>query len=256
MSSRKFKGGKTGANRAERGGSLLEMMISMTLGAVILVSLFSLYYVAAATAAKEESRARATSEGRLLAMRLAKDLRLMGLFATEDIDGDSNDIDTDVPDIDWANGASEPIESAESYELVFSSDIDNDSLTEIIGLWSNADGIQQDVWEWQRDSTKWGQRSSRVIGSNVDAVLFRYVDSEGNALPQEGAIPSGGFVLTPGQRMRVAAIEVTLIVRSEEESHQEYREMISLPDGRYWYDNFHREVYRFTVRGRNLNLNS
>lgn len=256
MNSRTIKGGRFGANRAERGGSLLEMMISMTLGAVILVSLFSLYYVAAATAAKEESQARATSEGRLLSMRLAKDLRMMGLFATEDIDGDSNDIDTDVPDIDWANGVSESIESAESYELVFSADVDNDSVTEIVGLWANAEGIQQDVWEWQRDSTKWGERVSRVIGDNIDAVLFRYYDSNGDALPQEGAIPPGGFVLTSGQRMRVAAIELTLVVRSEEEQNQQRREMVYLPDGRYWYDNFHREVYRFTIRGRNLNLNS
>lgn len=256
MSPRTEMGGKIGALRADYGGSLLEMTISMTLGAVILVSLFSLYYVAAATAAKEESQARATTEGRLLAMRLAKDLRLMGLFAVEDIDGDSNDIDTDVPDIDWANGVSEPIESAESYELVFSADLNNDSLTEIIGLWGNADGIQQDIWTWERDSTKWSQRASRVIGDNIDAVLFRYFDANGDALPQEGAIPSGGFVLTPGQRMRVAAVEVTLVVRSEEEENVERRELVYLPDGRYWYDNFHREVYRFTIRGRNLNLNS
>lgn len=243
-------------NRAQKGGSLLEMTIAMTLGAVVLVSLFSLYYVAAASATKEASRAAATSEGRLMAMKLVRDVRLMGLFATEDIDGDTNDINRDVPDIDWSNGVHEPVEQATSYSLVFSCDIDNDSITETIGLWANADGIQQDIWEWQRDSVEWGTRNARVIGQNIDGVLFRYFDMDGNELPQAGPIPPGGHVLTSGQRMLVTAVEITMVVRSDEEAQGEHREYVMLPDGRYWYDNFHREVYRFMVRGRNLNLDA
>ncbi len=232
------------------------MTIAMTLGAVILVSLFSLYYVAAASAAKEESRAASVKEGRLLAMRIVRDLRLVGLFATEDIDGDSNDIDRDVPDISWSNGAHEALEYASTYSLVFSCDIDNDSLTETIGLWRNADGIQQDMWEWQRDSVDWSVREARVLGSNVDGMLLRYFDSDGDEIPQAGAIPVGGYELTPGQRMHVTAIEVTLVIRSDNQERNNHRSYLSLPDGTYWYDNFHRELYRFMVRGRNLNLDA
>lgn len=256
MSSLCKRGGERAKGRTQQGGSLLEMTIAMTLGAVILVSLFSLYYVAAATAAKEESRAAATSEGRLLAMRLVRDVRLMGLFATEDIDGDSNDIDTDVPDITWSNGALEAIEEASTYNLVFSCDIDNDSLTETVGYWMNDNGIQQDMWEWQRDSTDWSMRAARIIGDNVDAVLFRYYDRDGNEIPSSGPIPSGGYTLNAGERMRITAVEVSVVIRSEEEVNQDHRTYLMLPDGRYWYDNFHRELYRFMVRGRNLNLES
>jgi type II secretory pathway component PulJ len=241
--------------RAQKGGSLIEMTIAMALGTVILVSLFSLYYVAASTAAKEESRAAATKEGRLLAMRVVKDIRLMGLFATEDIDGDSNDIDRDVPDLTWSNGFHEPIEFASTYGLVISCDIDDDSLTETVGYWPNANGIQQDIWEWQRDSVDWGLRNARILGRNIDAVLFRYYDNRGNELPASGPIPSGGHVLSLGQRLRVTAIEITLLVRSDESANEAHNSYTVLPDGRYWYDGFHREVYRFMIRGRNLNLN-
>lgn len=241
--------------RAQKGGSLLEMTIAMTLGTVILVSLFSLYYVAASTAAKEESRAAATKEGRLLAMRVVKDIRMMGMFATEDIDGDSNDIDRDVPSLTWSNGFHEPIEFASTYSLVMSCDIDNDSLTETIGYWQNDDGIQQDIWEWQRDSVDWGMRSARILGNNVEAVLFRYFDNRGDELPASGPIPTGGYVLSLGQRLRVTAIEITLVIRSNESENEAHSEYVVLPDGQYWYDGFHREVYRFMIRGRNLNLN-
>jgi len=256
MIRRKLLGGCWATTRAQQGGSLLEMTIAMTLGTVILVSLFSLYYVAAASAAKEESRAAATSEGRMMAMRLVRDVRLMGLFATEDIDGDSNDIDRDVPDIVWSNGVHEPVEYATSTQLVFSCDIDNDSLTETIGLWANAEGIQQDVWEWERDSVEWGIRNARVMGNNIDGLLFRYFDMDGNEIPQSGPIPAGGYTLTSGQRLRVTAIELTIVVRSNNEEQVSHRNYVMLPDGRYWYDNYHREVYRFMVRGRNLNLDA
>ncbi len=256
MIRRKLLGGCWATKRAQQGGSLLEMTIAMTLGTVILVSLFSLYYVAAASAAKEESRAAATSEGRMMAMRLVRDVRLMGLFATEDIDGDSNDIDRDVPDIVWSNGVHEPVEYATSTQLVFSCDIDNDSLTETIGLWANAEGIQQDVWEWERDSVEWGIRNARVMGNNIDGLLFRYFDMDGNEIPQSGPIPAGGYTLTTGQRLRVTAIELTIVVRSNNEEQVSHRNYVMLPDGRYWYDNYHREVYRFMVRGRNLNLDA
>lgn len=256
MIKQSFKGDGRANCWAARGGSLLEMTIAMTLGAVILVSLFSLYYVAAASAAKEESRAASVKEGRLMAMRIVRDLRLVGLFATEDIDSDSNDIDEDVPDLDWSNGAHEALEYASTYSIVFSCDIDNDSLTETIGLWRNAGGVQQDVWEWQRDSVEWGMREARVLGENIDGLLIRYFDSDGDEIPQEGAIPAGGYVLTSGQRMQVTAIEITLVVRANDEENRDHRSYLSLPDGTYWYDNFHREMYRFMVRGRNLNLES
>ncbi|MCB9366703.1 MAG: hypothetical protein H6506_00095 [Calditrichaeota bacterium] len=230
------------------------MTIAMTLGAVILVSLFSLYYVAAASASKEESRQASVKEGRMVAMRMVRDLRLVGLFATEDIDGDSNDIDHDIPGISWNNGLHEALEYATTYSLVFSCDVDNDSTTETIGLWRNDEGVQQDIWEWQRDSVEWSQRTARVIGRNVDALLFRYYDKNGNEIPSSGPIPVGGYTLTTGQRFKVASIEMTIVTRSDQEEQGHYQEYTSLPDGTYWYDNHHREVYRFLVAGRNLGL--
>ena len=94
------------------------------------------------------------------------------------------------------------------------------------------------------------------MGNNIDGLLFRYFDMDGNEIPQSGPIPMGGYTLTAGQRLRITAIELTIVVRSNNEEQVSHRNYVMLPDGRYWYDNYHREVYRFMVRGRNLNLDA
>jgi len=266
MESANLKGAKRATGRMQLGVSLLEMTISMTLGAVILVSLFSLYYVAAASAAKEESRAATTEQGRLLIMKLVREIRLMGLFATEDIDADSNDIDSDVPSMMFTNGSHEAIEFASTNTLVFSCDVENDSTTETLMMTRVTDGVEpaqggtgmirQERWVWDRDSVQWVHVGNRFIGDNVEAMIFRYYDSDGNELPGTGPMPVGGWTLTAGERMRITAIEVSLVVRENEEDNGRTRHYVYLPDGQYWYDHFSRKIYRVMVRGRNLNLES
>lgn len=244
------------------GGSLVEAVLAMALGTIILVSMFSLYYVSAASAAKEQSRSVAVQEGRMAAMRLVRDFRLIGLLALEDEDGDSNDIDRDVPNIEWSNGVLEDIEYASSYYVVFTSDLDNDSISETVAYYvegfSGIPGtvLRQDRWEWDRDSVEWGVIEQRAIVPNVDYMLLRYYDRDGVEIPEDGAMPHGGYVLNLGDRMRVTSIEVTLVLRSSSEENARGSDYVVLPDGQYFHDGFHREVYRFTVRGRNLSLDA
>jgi hypothetical protein len=254
------RGGHEG--KLEYGGSLVEAVLAMALGSMILVTMFSLYYVSAASAAKEESRSAAVQEGRLASMRLVRDFRLIGLLALEDEDGDSNDIDRDVPNIEWSNGVLEDIEYASSYYVVFTSDLDNDSISETVAYYVEGfSGIPgtvliQDRWEWDRDSVEWGLVQHRAAVPHVDYFLLRYYDREGHEIPQEGAMPSGGYVLTVGERMRVTTIEVTLVLRSASEENRQSDDYVYLPDGQLFHDDYHREVYRFTVRGRNLSLDA
>jgi hypothetical protein len=251
--------GSTKGNRAY-GGTLVEAVLAMALGSLILVTMFSLYYVSAASAAKEESRSAAVQEGRIASMRLVRDLRLVGLLALEDEDGDSNDIDRDVPNIEWSNGVLEDIEYASSYYIVFTADLDNDSISETVAYYVEGfSGIPgtvliQDRWEWDRDSVEWGLIQHRAAVPHVDYMLLRYYDREGSEIPQEGAIPSGGYVLTVGERMRVTTVEVTLVMRSASIENRAGHDYVYLPDGQLFHDDYHREVYRFTVRGRNLSL--
>jgi type II secretory pathway component PulJ len=243
------------ASRAKRrldsGTTLVELIIAITLGTVLLTSLFSMYYAAASSASKEESRDAANREGRMAMSRLARDMRLVGLIAPEDIDGDSNDIDTDIPDELWSNGLRDNFEYANTYELVMTSDYDADSLTETIHFFLEDNLLKQEIWEWDRDSVEWGPPMVKTIANNVDYLMFMYFDSDGNPVPE--TFESGGVTLTPGQRIRVTAVEITLVTRSED-IEQGHPEFVVLPDGAYWYDQYKRIVFRFMIRGRNLNI--
>lgn len=235
------------------GTTLVELIIAMTLGTVLLTSLFSMYYAAAKSASSEESRGSANKEGRMASSRLARDLRLVGLIAPADINGDSNDINTDVPDEIWSNGLRDNFEYANTYELVMTSDYDADSLTETIRFFLEGGILKQEIWEWSRDSVEWRAPMTKTVATNVDHLMFMYFDAEGNPIPE--MFESGGVTLTPGQRIRVTAVEVTLVTRSANEE-QGYPAMVYTPDGSYWYDNYRRMVFRFMIRGRNLNIDA
>jgi type II secretory pathway component PulJ len=239
--------------RACAGTTLVELIIAMTLGTLLLTSLFSMYYAAAASASSEESRSQTTKEGRMAQGRLVRDLRLVGLIASEDIDGDSNDINMDVPGEIWSNGLRDNFEYASTYDLVFTSDYDADSLTETIRFFVEDSLLKQQIWEWDRDSLIWAPPMTKTIAANVDHLMFIYYDADGNPLPE--VFTHGGVTLTPGQRIRVTAVEVTLVTRSAS-VEQGNPEFVYLPDGSYWYDHYRRTVFRFMIRGRNLNIAS
>jgi type II secretory pathway component PulJ len=240
---------KRAIRRWSTGTTLIEMTISMVLGSLLLTSLFSLYYTAASSAATEESRSAANREGRMAAGRVARDLKLVGLIAPEDIDGDSNDINTDVPDEIWSNGLRDNFEYANTYDIVMSSDYDGDSLTETIHFFLEDGYLKQQIWEWDRDSVMWGPPMTKTIAGNMEHLMFMYFDSDGDPIPD--VFIYGGVTLTSGQRLRVTAVEVTIVTRSDEEE-QGYPEFVYLPDGTYWYDHYRRVVLRFMIRGRNL----
>jgi type II secretory pathway component PulJ len=160
-------GGILGALRRRQGGfSVVEMMIATTLGTVLMASMFTLYYAAAASAAKEEARSAASREARMATMRLAREFRLVGLVATEDIDGDSNDINTDVSSMD--------------YEMVITSDIDDDGNTETVRYYRDEDALMSETWEWDRDSTMWTNPVRKTLAVNVDYLMFKYYDGDDN----------------------------------------------------------------------------
>jgi hypothetical protein len=63
----------------------------------------------------------------------------------------------------------------------------------------------------------------------------------------------GGYSLTLGERLRVTAIQFTVVT---EAGHREnaHNEIVTMPDGTRWNDKMPRIVSRFLVRGRNLSI--
>jgi hypothetical protein len=237
------------------GITMLEMMIGMTLATVMLSSLFVLYYGAAKGASRDDSRAVVSREARLIVHRLSRDLKLVGLIAFNDANGDTNDIRRDVPNQPWSDSLRDDFEFANTYEVVFTGDVDNDGKTETVSykLDNTHHRITETVWEWSRDSVHWSSATNVRVGSHVDYLMFVYYDKDGKTIPDPVTYPAGGLSLSSGERKRITAVEVTTVTRSEL-AETGYSQYVHTPDGAYWYDGYRREIYRFLVRGRNLSL--
>jgi prepilin-type N-terminal cleavage/methylation domain-containing protein len=244
-----------GGRPAADGFTLLESLIGIALSALLLTSLFSLYYGAARGAALNSSRSTADREARMINHRLSRDFKLIGLLAPLDCDGDSNDVRRDVPAMPWSDSLRQDFEYANTYDIVFTGDVDNDSVTETVRYVRDpeTDRLIQFIWKWSRDSMKWSAAVGRAVADHVDYVLFNYYDRDGNPIPNPVQYPLGGYSLTAGERQRITMVQILIVTRSDrmENGHPQY---LQVPDGHHWYDGYRRIVQRFTVRGRNLSL--
>jgi hypothetical protein len=239
----------------QTGMSLLELLISLSLATVLLGSLFGLYFGAARGAATDQGRAVAGQESRLILNRLTRDFRLIGLLAPADVNGDANDIKRDVPLQAWSDSIREDFEYANTYELVITSDLDNDGRTETVRYFRDPDSsmLKQTIWRWSRDSLRWLVPKTRVIAAQVDYVMFDYFDRANVAVPNPVRYPVNGYTLTAGERRQVTAVQITVVTRSAH-AENEHPEEITLPDGATWRDKYVRQESRFLVRARNLSL--
>lgn len=246
------KGGQR-PGRLDRGITIIEMLISTSLAIVLLMSLVVLYYSAAKTAAKEENLSSASREARLVLRRMARDFRLVGLLAPADMNGDSNDITRDVPSQTWSDSIRDDFEFATTYELAYTCDVDDDDHSETIWMYLDGNSLTQEIWEWSRDSVGWRQPQIRTLASNVDYLMFDYFDRDQNRIPQPTGYPGGGFTLSSGDRHRITAVEVRVVLRSAHEENAPAAYLI-MPDGHSFHDQFRRSEFRFIIRGRNLSL--
>jgi type II secretory pathway component PulJ len=235
--------------------SLLELLISLSLATVLLGSLFGLYYGAARNAAADQNRMVTGQESRLILNRLTRDFRLVGLLAPLDVNGNADDIKRDVPAQAWSDSIREDFEYANTYDVVITSDLDNDGRTETVRYFRDAGRgqLKQTTWRWSRDSLRWLMPRTSVIASQVDYVLFDYFDRNGVALPNPVRYPSGGYTLTVGERRQVTAVQITVVTRAAH-SDNAHPDPVTLPDGASWDDQYSRHLSRFLIRARNLSL--
>ncbi|MFZ5434162.1 MAG: PilW family protein [Calditrichota bacterium] len=237
------------------GVSLVETMIGLSLGMVLLTSLFSLYYGAARGAAKDASRVAENQESRMVIQRMARDFKLIGLMAFNDANGDSDDISRDVPGQLWSDSLRNDFELASTYQLIFTGDFDDDSTTETVAYLRNPSNstIVQTVWEWSRDSMAWSAPVYKTVATHVDHLMFAYFDRDGNPIPNPPMWGMGNYTLTSGERARITSVEIYVVTKSDRMENAN-PQFLYLQDGSYWYDGYHRTVNRFMVRGRNLSL--
>ena len=236
----------------QRGFTVMELMVALGLSAIILTSFVQLYVYSGKTTIWGNDGAQANREARLAMMRVVKDFRHAGLIAIEDQDGDSNDIDIDVITEAFADSLNEIFEEATWNTFTFQADVDNDSITETIRYYLEGNQLKRYVWEWSRDSTLWTPSiQGRIVGNNVDFVMFRYYDANNTQIPNPPPTPYSDLNLTRNQRSSIRTIKIDLVTKSTKENPQKVHSGY-YPDSTMYNDGYQRQHLASLIKCRNL----
>jgi type II secretory pathway component PulJ len=247
VSGRTRRARKSSILPSELGFSIVELIIGMTLMLVLMTVTASMFQAVVRGASIGGTKDEARADGRLVMRRLERNLRVTGLRSPLDVDGTSDDISRDVPGMAWSDSIAEDFEFAQRDELVLMADCNNDSITETVRIWRNGLDLHETVWQWRRDSVKWGAPVHRLLSDNAERLIFFYYDPNGNPLPGVGV--SG--TLTAAERWLVSQVEMVLVMRSAFEDKQRPY-YTSFPDGTYTCDGYLRFWLTSRISGRNL----
>ena len=241
---------KTIAN--QRGFSFVEMIIALGIAVIILTAFVQLYIYSGRATVWGEQRAQSARESRLAMMRLERDFRQAGLIAIEDADGDTNDIFRDVSGQAFSDSLNEMFEEAAWNSVTFEGDIDNDDITETVRYYIEGSILRRYVWEWSRTQRRWiPEIEGRIVGNNVDFIMFTYYDGTNRPIPNPLPSPYQGLNLTRQQRAAIKTVGVDLITRSDREDFQRIHTGI-YPDNTTYRDGFVRQHLADLVKCRNL----
>jgi prepilin-type N-terminal cleavage/methylation domain-containing protein len=236
----------------ERGFTIIEILIALSLSAIILTSFVHLYTYCGKTTTWQIQGAEANRDARLAMMRIDKDFRSAGLIASQDVDGDSNDISRDVLGQVFSDSSHEIFEEAKWNTFTFEADVDNDSMTETVRYYMDGTDLKRYVWVWSRDSLKWRPKiPGRPVGTNVDFVMIQYYDANNIQIPNPTPIPYSSITLTPQERAGIRTIKIDYITKSSKENTQKIHTG-NYPDGTTYCDGYTRQHLTSIIKCRNL----
>ena len=237
----------------EKGFSIMEMFVALGLSAIIITAFIQLFIYSGKTTAWKEQEIQASRDARITMMRFARDLRHAGLIAFDDCNGDSNDINTDVLGETFSDSLNEFFEEALWNSLTFQADVDNDSVTETVRYYMDGDQLKRYVWQWNPTSGWQPEIEGRVVGNNIDFLMFTYFGGNNVQIPISPPDPYSSVNLTRSERAAVRAVRIDIVTRSERENFRKVHVgTYPGPDELTFNDGFVRQHITSNVKCRNL----
>ena len=137
--------------------------------------------------------------------------------------------------------------------LTFQADVDNDSITETVRYYMDGDQLKRFVWEWNPTSGWQPEIEGRVVGNNIDYIMFTYFGGNNIQIPMSLPDPYTSLNLTRNERAAVRAVRVDIVTRSERENFQKVHSgTYPGPDALTYNDGFVRQHLTSNIKCRNL----
>lgn len=214
--------------RDKKGLTLIELMVAMVIAFVLISAAYSAFSSQQKSYTIQEQVTEMQQVLRAVTDMTVREIRMAGYIAPDDEDELNNDdITTDVPGEPFSNGINEDIEEATASSICFEADLDDDTETETVRYFIDANGqLRRQRWEWDSSTRTWltDIGGPLLVSENVVNMALTYTFEDG----QTGLPGFQGDGTDDREDIRM--VHLTLVARTFKED-PDYRDGLDILSG-------------------------
>ena len=164
--------------KKERGVTLVELMISLSMFAVILSAMYNMFNFQQKNYSVQDNVAVMQQNVRVGLGYMVKEIRMAGYIPDGIPPNKLSPSNDSLPSSPFTtNGISESVEEATASAITFQADIDGDNITEAVRYTLDAGNntLTREVWQWNAGATSWDASTGpEIVAEDIENIVFTY----------------------------------------------------------------------------------
>ena len=165
-------------NKKERGVTLVELMISLSMFAVIISAMYNMFNFQQKSYSVQDNVAVMQQNVRVGLGYMVKEIRMAGYIPDGIPPNKLSPSNDSLPSSPFTtNGVSESVEEATASAITLQADIDGDNITEAVRYTLDAGNntLTREVWKWNAGATSWDASTGpEIVAEDIENVVFNY----------------------------------------------------------------------------------
>ena len=164
--------------KKERGVTLIELMISLSMFAVILSAMYNMFNFQQKNYSVQDNVAVMQQNVRVGLGYMVKEIRMAGYIPDGIPPNKLSPSNDSLPSSPFTtNGISESVEEATASAITLQADIDGDNITEAVRYTLDAGNntLTREVWQWNAGATSWDASTGpEIVAEDIENIVFTY----------------------------------------------------------------------------------
>ena len=164
--------------KKERGVTLVELMISLSMFAVIISAMYNMFNFQQKNYSVQDNVAVMQQNVRVGLGYMVKEIRMAGYIPDGIPPNKLSPSNDSLPSSPFTtNGVSESVEEATASAITLQADIDGDNITEAVRYTLDAGNntLTREVWKWNAGATSWDASTGpEIVAEDIENVVFTY----------------------------------------------------------------------------------
>jgi len=164
--------------KKERGVTLVELMIALSMFGVILSAMYNMFNFQQKSYSVQDNVAVMQQNVRVGLGYMVKEIRMAGYIPDGIPPNKLSPSNDSLPSSPFTtNGVSESVEEATASAITLQADIDGDNITEAVRYTLDAGNntLTREVWKWNAGATSWDASTGpEIVAEDIENVVFTY----------------------------------------------------------------------------------